>query len=183
MRNKNNTFFQRGDQQIFIFVFMFITLMLLTFLGLFYAKSFAFKEFKKIAPTKEGMENTMFFDGNIVNVSVKGMNIRAELAVSDSKLKEGLSNKQSMSEGEGKLFAPGTLGAYSVWNKDLLIPLDVIWIKNNRVVGLFRGLPVYEDGDKYVSTPSKESNFVLEINAGLIDKYKVKLGDKVNISK
>ena len=173
--------FQKGNQKVFIM--MFITLLLLAFIGLSFAKNWAFSSFEKTAPSKQSFILAGLSDGDIVHVEIGGVSVEAETAKSREKKAKGLSNRYSMNEKNGMLFVFDQRGVYPFWNKDTFIPLDLIWVNNDKIVYIFKYLPVYEGGERYMVTPNEVSNFVLELNAGFVDKYGVKLGDKITISK
>jgi uncharacterized membrane protein (UPF0127 family) len=61
--------------------------------------------------------------------------------------------------------------------KNTLIPLDIIFIdSDNKIVNIHQNaIPMSE---KLISSQKKIVK-VLEINAGLVKKYKIKIGDKI----
>jgi len=64
-------------------------------------------------------------------------------------------------------------------------PIDIIWIKNNRVVGIEKNVPAPEKGIPEaalkVYNPPESVDRVLEINAGLSDSLGIKIGDSFAI--
>jgi hypothetical protein len=67
------------------------------------------------------------------------------------------------------------------WMKNMLFPLDIIWINDGKIVNISRNLPPEGDlpSNKYHS--GRPADHVLEINSGLSDKLHFKPGDNVNI--
>ena len=68
------------------------------------------------------------------------------------------------------------------WMKDTLIPLDMIWINDGKVVGIEKNVQI-EKGKKdnelkKYYAPSKV-DYVLEVNAGFCDKNNIKAGSSV----
>lgn len=89
----------------------------------------------------------------------------------------GLMNRPSLPQDAGMLFIFDTPGSYGFWMKNTLIPLDIIWMDETFVVV-----------DTATMTPctadpcpnynhSWQAMYALEINAGLIDKYVIKVWD------
>lgn len=92
---------------------------------------------------------------------------------------QGLSNTPYLPDGVVKMFVFGALGTHSIWMKDMLYPIDIIWVSEEGVI-----LHVEADvsPDTYptsFSSPSANAWFVIEANAGFAEKYTIKKGDKV----
>lgn len=103
------------------------------------------------------------------------------LAKTPQEKMKGLSNKKSLSKNDGMLFIFEKKGKYSFWMKDTFIPLDIIYIDNNKIVDIFKNLPPQagKTGTLPVYTPKNDASYVLEINGGLSEKNKFKVGDIV----
>jgi uncharacterized membrane protein (UPF0127 family) len=65
------------------------------------------------------------------------------------------------------------------WMKNCIIPLDIIFIRNNKIIKIHKDCPPCksEDCDRYEG----EGDMVLEINGGDCDKYDIVEGDKILI--
>ena len=105
-----------------------------------------------------------------------------EVEVADTKASRelGLSGRPSMGDDEGLLFVFDKPGKYGFWMKDMNFPLDLIWInQNGLVVDVERKLTP----DSYPATFINEidASYVLEINAGLAEKFGLYIGSKVKI--
>ena len=74
----------------------------------------------------------------------------------------------------------------SFWMKEMLIPLDFVWIGEDcSVVDLHTDVPPPPPGTSTGSLPnyrpSSPVRFVLEINAGKVDESRIEVGDPVNL--
>ena len=111
--------------------------------------------------------------------------IKVEVADTQEKRNKGLGERDSLAEGEGMLFIYSTLGKYPFWMKGLKFPLDFVWIKDDKVVDIIKNAspPVLntKDEDLPLYLPKSEVNKILEVNAGMVDKLGIKLGDSLNI--
>jgi uncharacterized membrane protein (UPF0127 family) len=61
--------------------------------------------------------------------------------------------------------------------KNTKIPLDMIFVKNNIIDFIWRNTTPFDDRTVYTS--STIVDYVIEVNAGFCQKYKIKEGDKV----
>ncbi len=106
------------------------------------------------------------------------------LIANDPKSRQiGLSNRKSLDKNTGMLFIFPEKGIYSFWMKNTQIPLDMIWINDNKVVYIEKNTPPQagKNDNLPIYTPTSEANYVLEVNGGEVDKYKFKTGDTVTL--
>lgn len=119
-------------------------------------------------------------DQHFVSVKIKNFEIKAEIARSNAKKKQGLSAKQKLNENEGMLFIFESVGNYGFWMKGMLFNIDIIFIKDNQIVDIAENMPYSKSENNIAIASSKEkANLVLEVNSGLVKKYNIKVGDKV----
>lgn len=99
---------------------------------------------------------------------------------------KGLSGRASLSKNEGMLFVFEQEGFPSFWMKDMLISIDIIWILNDSIVDIHKNIPAPEPESPHSNlplyTPEKPTNYVLEVNAGFVDRNNINIGDKVYLS-
>lgn len=114
-------------------------------------------------------------------VSIGRSVVFAEVALSAEERNRGLSERESLSLNHGMLFVFPEKSRLSFWMKDMLIPLDIIWISEGRVVGFDQNVPPPEDGIATLkSYPAPSAvDWVLEVNAGFIAENKISVGDEV----
>ncbi|MFA5132428.1 MAG: DUF192 domain-containing protein [Candidatus Paceibacterota bacterium] len=100
----------------------------------------------------------------------------------------GLSGRKGLAPNEGMLFVFDASGRYGFWMKDMLFPLDIIWINQSGVVvHIERDVtPESYTGSKenpktFINTP--DALYVLEINTGKAEEYGLYLGSKVKLEK
>ena len=101
-----------------------------------------------------------------------------EVAETVSDRVKGLSNRKEVPEGTGMLFRP----ASTFWMRDTLVPLDLIYVLNNRIIKQLN-MPVPETGKplKSYGLPEGASDYAIEFPEGWLKKRNVKEGDKVTI--
>lgn len=75
-------------------------------------------------------------DVDELRVTIDGVTVTAEQATSTEAQREGLSGRDSVPEGTGMWFPLEPPQRTEVWMQDTRVPLDVVWIRDRRVVGI-----------------------------------------------
>lgn len=125
--------------------------------------------------------------GRHVNYSkavINGHVFQIDVASTPAARTAGLSGRASLAEDGGMLFVFDKPGDYGFWMQGMKFPLDIIWIKDNVVIDIEENVPP-ESGvlGLKIYHPSQSIDKVLEINAGLAEKYGVKIGDRISFEK
>src|SRR4051812_42406436 len=63
-----------------------------------------------------------------VQIALGTGSVAADIADTETLREKGLSGRQSLSDTQGMLFIFQEEGIHSFWMKDMLIPLDMIWL-------------------------------------------------------
>ena len=101
-----------------------------------------------------------------------------EIAKSEYDIQTGLMYRNSMKENQGMLFVFPEISERSFYMKNTRIPLDLVFLDHNKTIVSFQenAKPLDE-----TSLPSNaRAQFVLEINAGLSEKWQLEVGDKMD---
>jgi len=99
-----------------------------------------------------------------------------EVANTEAMRTQGLSGRKSLDDNTGMLFVFEKPDIYPFWMKDTLIPLDIIYINDDKIVEMTTLQP--QKGDDIPNyTPQEKAQYVLELNAN----SGVKVGDEVKI--
>jgi len=115
-------------------------------------------------------------------VCIKENCFLVEIADNDYERARGLMNRKYLGEDEGMLFIFDKEGIYGFWMKNTLIPLDIIWIYNNKIVHIEKNAVPCVDNNYETYMPDAEADSVLEINAGITDKLRINVGDEIEIN-
>lgn len=123
--------------------------------------------------------------GQNATVTIGKQTFKAEIAKSDKDKQTGLSNKTSLPQDQGMLFPFAKPDYYSFWMKEMKFPIDIIYIKENKIVTIFSNVPVpaSKDENPAIYKPEEPADTVFEINAGLSQKNNFQKGDAVTIKK
>lgn len=121
---------------------------------------------------------------NIVHVptlAIKDTKIKVDLADSPEEIVQGLSGREIMSEDSGMLFVFSKAQKQTFWMKDMLFPLDFIWIFNNKIVQIDKNIPppTITKFPKIIRS-SIPIDRVLEVNSGFVEKHGINVGDEVD---
>ncbi len=104
--------------------------------------------------------------------------VEVQTATTEEQLKEGLKHRSFLPEHEGMLFIFQKNGRYDFWMQDTLIPLDILWLDENRnVIDIASKVPPCITNPCPTYGPSQPSRYVLEVNAGVAERLKIKIGD------
>ena len=119
------------------------------------------------------------FSNEKIDVSIYNKNItfNVEVAKTIEERKSGLMYRKKLLNNEGMLFIFPREKIIQLWMKNTYIPLDVIFISENKVI-----VDIKKNMEKLSETIVKskvKSRYALEFNAGLINKLDIKIGDKV----
>ena len=119
------------------------------------------------------------FSNEKIDVSIHNKNItfNVEVAKTIEERRIGLMYRKNLLNNEGMLFIFPREKIIQLWMKNTYIPLDVIFISENKVI-----VDIKKNMEKLSETIVKskvKSRYALEFNAGLINKLDIEIGDKV----
>ncbi len=137
-------------KQIALYILGFSALLVFTVLGFWYAHR------NEYAPTSAVFTTAILSDTTTFTF---------ELADTDQKQIQGLSGRASIPNNYGMLFTFKTDDQYAFWMKDMLVPIDIIWLSDN---GTILGVEDSISPDTYpaVFYPPQPVRYVLETRAG-----------------
>lgn len=121
-------------------------------------------------------------------ITVGNTKVTVEIAKTGEERQKGLSGRTTLDANSGMLFVFAQKKAFpSFWMKDMLFPLDIIWIADGKITKIDKNVPIPSPAANQLSTlalynPDKPIDYVLEVNAGFSDKNKLQVGDSVDLS-
>jgi len=106
--------------------------------------------------------------------------ISVEIAKTPEQQEIGLKGREKLNDGNGMLFVYKDKRYYNFWMDGMKIPIDIIWIDDNKIIDITKNAPVPADlNNPDIFRPASEVNYVLEVKAGYADKNNIKIGDTV----
>ena len=131
---------------------------------------------KEITFTKEGQLTLM-------NAKTDSIIAKLDIEIADDEYQTqtGLMYRHSMAQNQGMLFVFNDSQVRSFYMKNTVIPLDIIFLNGKKeIVSIQKNAKPFDE----TSLPSDAaSEYVLEINAGLSDLWKLEKGDKIQYTK
>lgn len=110
-----------------------------------------------------------------------GDSVTAELAVTTEERALGLMYRKRMGFDQGMLFIFGKEGLYSFWMKNMVIPLDFIWLdEEKRIVHIEQNVPPCKQEPCPNYTSKVPAMFFLELKAGSVGRRKLKVLDRLD---
>ena len=107
--------------------------------------------------------------------------IKIEIADNDFEQQTGLMYRKQMDDNKGMLFVFDKSEIKSFYMKNTYISLDIIYIDANKtIINIVKNAEPLNENSLFSDAPAK---YVLEINAGLSEKWNIKKGDKISFSK
>ncbi len=124
------------------------------------------------------VSQTPSLEENILQINDHGLQVDVVRETRD--MVKGLSGRKSLCSDCGLLFVYPDYQIRTFWMKGMNFPLDIVWLKDEIIVGFEENMQPFDSSRKISTMVSGEQiNLVLELNAGWIKKNKVKIGDKV----
>lgn len=117
-------------------------------------------------------------------VIVSGQVVRVEIAKTAPEQSRGLGGRDFLAEDEGMLFVFNEPKKPVFWMKDMKMNLDIIWIRDYKVVEITENVPAEpgQTDDKLRRySPASEVDMVLEVNAGWAKRHQTPLGGPVDL--
>ncbi len=110
-------------------------------------------------------------------VQINGYDFDVRVAQNAKDRQQGLSGSTLM-ENEGMLFVFESPDYHSLWMKDMVISLDMVWLdESHAVVHVIEN--VHPETFPTIFTPKEKALYVLELPAGAVDRVGVQIGDVI----
>lgn len=115
-------------------------------------------------------------------LKINGREIKIEIADNPLARARGLAGRDGIGDDEGMLFVFNEPAIQRFWMKGMRFSIDIIWIRENTVVGFEENVPaepgVSDENLKIYSSPEVVEK-VLEMKAGSVRAFDIKIGDRV----
>lgn len=113
--------------------------------------------------------------GNRVAVTV-------EVARTEAEKVRGLSGRDRLAPDRGMLFVYEAPARPRIWMRGMRFPLDILWIRDGRIVDLVRGAKAPAPGEAPQEfAPREDAQYVLEVPAGFVERQGIAVGDRVEV--
>lgn len=116
------------------------------------------------------------------DVGLRGQTFRVEVADSQAKSELGLGKRDSLPADHGMYFPFPAAQYWVFWMKDMRFPIDIVWIRDGKVVDVSPDVPVDKLLPLKTYSPVEPADAVLELNAGTAARIGLQGGDAVALT-
>ena len=117
---------------------------------------------------------------DMATISIGQRTLVAPVERTPADQQKGLGGVTSLSDSQGMLFVFNAPAYYGFWMKDMLIPIDMIWLDQNLKI-TFIAANVPPSSYPQVIQPTAPSEYVLETSANFSVRQNLKVGDSIKI--
>lgn len=161
-----------------IFIPIVAAILFIVIIGILFGNSSKFKKTSLIKNTTPQTQTKQATIGSAV--------VKLRVADTSESRKKGLSGVTGLGTNEGMLFTfEEKLIQPTFWMKDMLIPIDIVWILDNKILQIDKNIqpPAIGtvDSELKLYRPKEAINSVLEFNADFSDKNHLQIGDKFRL--
>jgi hypothetical protein len=121
-------------------------------------------------------------NAKLTTMKIGDNDIRVEVVDSEATRRTGLAKYESLPEDQGMLFVFESIGKPTFWMKDMVFPIDIVWIENGKVAGIEHNVnpePGVADDSLTRFNPPAAIRYVLEVNAGFAEANNILIGTQV----
>ena len=114
----------------------------------------------------------------LLEIEKSNVFFNVEIADTQEKRSKGLMFRKSLGLSDGMFFVFPAEGKVSIWMKNTIIDLDIIFISEKKII-----IDLVENASPMSEKiyTVRNTKYVLEINAGLVKSLNINIGDKINI--
>jgi len=116
-------------------------------------------------------------------LQIKGQRISVEIADTPKKQAKGLGERDSLAWDHGMYFEYSQPAFYAFWMKGMRFPIDIIWLRDGRIVGFEVNVPFETGGNGPTVRPRELVDAVLEVPAGYSAASGWRIGDPVQLER
>lgn len=114
-------------------------------------------------------------------VRIREQTLRVEVAQTAAQKALGLGQRDALAPDHGMLFPYAKADTYAFWMKGMRFAIDIVWIRENRIVDISASLPPAHDGTLTQYRPRAPADQVLEVAAGYAARHGWAIGDAVTL--
>ena len=117
------------------------------------------------------------------SVEIRGKQVPVEIADSRAEQEKGLGQRDALAWGTGMYFTYARPGFYGFWMKGMRFSIDIVFLRENRIVDLFPQVPFEAGGNGPTIRPRSLVDGVLEVPAGYAAANGWQIGDRVRFER
>jgi uncharacterized protein len=125
-------------------------------------------------------------DFNQATLNINQHSFKVALATTPEQQRRGLSGCGDMPQKNGMYFSLPQKKITSFWMKEMFIPIDMVWISDNIIIGIEHNVPAPDNPSSSnlpTYSPLQPIDAVLELSAGTSHKLNISVGDTITINR
>jgi len=115
-------------------------------------------------------------------VIIKDKKIILEIADTEPKRAQGLMYRDELEKNNGMIFIFERPQRVNFWMKNVKIPLDIIFIRNDRAVNIYRNVSPCRSDYCEIYPSETITDYAIELNSGFCDTNNIKIGEKIKLN-
>jgi uncharacterized membrane protein (UPF0127 family) len=116
-------------------------------------------------------------------LEIRGRRISVEIADTPEKQALGLGERDSLGWDHGMYFEYDQPAFYAFWMKGMRFSIDIVWLRNGRIVGFETNVPFERGGNGPTVRPRELIDAVFEVPAGYSAAIGWQIGDLVRLER
>jgi hypothetical protein len=118
----------------------------------------------------------------INTITINNKEIKIEIAKTSLEQYRGLSGRKNICPDCGMLFISGNKRERSFVMRNMMFPLDIIWISNGKIAKIDSDLQPENSSNLTNHSSGEPVDYILEVNAGFCADNNIKIGNKIWIN-
>jgi uncharacterized membrane protein (UPF0127 family) len=116
-------------------------------------------------------------------VEIQGKRVWVEVADTPREQEKGLGERDSLAWDHGMYFEYDRPAFYAFWMKGMRFSIDIVWLREGRIVDLDPNVPFEEGSNGPTLRPAELVDAVLEVPAGYAAVHGWRIGDRVKMER
>lgn len=117
------------------------------------------------------------FRGNTIPVQLGSQKFSLDIADTDAKRTQGLSDRRQLAKDQGMLFVFPNTDRQCMWMKDMYVSLDMVWLNSEKeVVSIQENIKP----DTYPQQFCADGKYVIELAAGVTQNMGLQVGEQLD---
>jgi len=104
----------------------------------------------------------------------------ARIAKTEADREMGLSGVESLASNKALLMVFPYSAQWQIWMKDMKIPLDIVWLNQDKKVIYIVKDALPKDSTNVIFTPTTNAEYVIEFSAGTVKNHSISLGEEAS---
>lgn len=117
------------------------------------------------------------------SITIRHHSVQLEFARTPAEQAKGLGGRESLAWDHGMLFEYSEPRFVGFWMKDMRFDIDIVWIREQRIVDLSHRVKHSPEGTGPTIRPRELVDSVLEVPAGFAQSHGWRIGDRVVIAR